>query len=79
MHGGLKTHLLEGRAIGFNSHAVERFVRAFKRHVVGYEGQVPVVNLDTVHLENITYLLETNMYITVVPLRFSRVLIELVI
>lgn len=57
VHGGLKTHLLEGRAVGLNPSTVEGLVRAFKSHVVCYEGQVPVVNLDAIHLENIGYLL----------------------
>ena len=57
VQGRLKAHLLEGRAVSFHGHTVEGLVGALKCHVVGDEGQMSVIHLDTIHLEHTRHLL----------------------
>lgn len=58
LHGGLETHLLQRRAVGFHANAVEGFIGALKGHVVRDEREVSVVHSYAVHFEHTRYLLE---------------------
>ena len=58
VHGCLKTHLLQRRAVCFQSHTIERLVGSLKCHVVSNEREMAMVNCNIVHLEHTGYLLQ---------------------
>ena len=54
VHARLECHLLQRRRIRLDPDPVERPIEAFKRHVVGDQWEVSVVNADAVSGEHVT-------------------------
>ena len=60
LHCSFETHLLQRRRVRLHCDAVESFVAALERHVVGDERQVVVVDVDAVRCEDVTHFLRNN-------------------